>query len=96
VIDENKPESSEIKKAYDTIYTAVPGMEKHVEMEHEQIIIPEKAAVTIDGNFAEIRTPIKNLYVAGTDTDKRSMGVTRAAYSIIEMLGILNEDGNLH
>ena len=58
--------------------------------------VPEKAAVTIDGNFADIRTPIKNLYLAGTDTDSRSMGITRAAYSIVEMLGVLNEDGNLH
>ena len=96
VIDDNKPEEKEIKKAYDTIYKAIPGIERYIEMQHDQIIIPEKAAVTIDGNFAEIRTPIKNLYIAGTDTDKRSMGITRAAFSIIEMLGILNEDGNLH
>jgi len=96
VIDENKPENSEIKKAYEAIYYAIPRIEKHVEMQHEQVTIPEKAAVTIDGKFADIRTPIRNLYLAGTDTDRRSMGITRASYSIIEMLGILNEDGNLH
>ena len=96
VMDPEKENSSEIKKAYETIYNAVPGIEEHVEMKHEQIIIPEKAAVTIDGNFADIRTPIKNLYVAGTDTDRRSMGITRAAYSVIEMLRVLNADGNLH
>ncbi|MBW6470213.1 MAG: NAD(P)/FAD-dependent oxidoreductase [Methanosarcinaceae archaeon] len=96
VIDENKTVESEIKKAYDTIYRAHPLIEKHVEMEHNQITIPEKAAVTISGKFADVRSPIKNLYVAGTDADKRSMGVTRAAYSIIEMLGALNEDKNLH
>ncbi len=96
VIDPEKDDSSEIKKAYETIYNAVPGIGEHVEMKHEQIIIPEKAAVTIDGNFADIRTPIKNLYVAGTDTDRRSMGITRAAYSVIEMLRVLNIDGNLH
>jgi phytoene dehydrogenase-like protein len=65
-------------------------------MQHEQIMIPEKAAVTIHGKFADIRTPIQNLYIAGTDTDRRSMGITRAAYSIIELLKSLNEDGNLH
>ena len=65
-------------------------------MQHEQFIIPEKAAVTIAGKFADIRTPIRNLYIAGTDTDKRSMGITRASYSIIELLKILNEDGNFH
>jgi phytoene dehydrogenase-like protein len=96
VVDENRSEGSEIKKAYDAIYRALPSIERHVEMQHEQITIPEKAAVTISGKFADIRTPIKNLYIAGTDADNRSMGITRAAYSIIELLGALNEDGNLH
>ncbi|AKB12259.1 Phytoene dehydrogenase-related protein [Methanosarcina thermophila] len=96
VIDENESEEKELKKAYETIFRAHPDLEKHIEMQHEQIMIPEKAAVTINGKFADIRTPVKNLYIAGTDTDKRSMGITRASYSIIELLKILNEDGNLH
>ncbi|KKH50608.1 NAD(P)/FAD-dependent oxidoreductase [Methanosarcina sp. 1.H.A.2.2] len=96
VIDKEQTEEHELKKAYDTIFRALPNIEKYIDMQHEQIMIPEKAAVTIDGKFAEIRTPIKNLYIAGTDTDKRSMGITRASYSIIELLKILNEDGNLH
>lgn len=85
-----------VGKAYEAIYRAVPNAEDHVEMRHEQVTIPEKAAVTINGKFADIRTPIRNLYVAGTDTDRRSMGITRAAYSIIELLRTLNEDSNLH
>ncbi|AKB81088.1 hypothetical protein MSBR3_0510 [Methanosarcina barkeri 3] len=96
VVDENKNEEEEIKKAYDTIFRAHPNIEKYIDMQHEQITVPEKAAVTINGKFADIRTPVRNLYVAGTDTDKRSMGITRASYSIIELLKILNEDGNLH
>jgi phytoene dehydrogenase-like protein len=96
VIDKNKNEKQEIKKAYDTIFRAHPNLEKYIDMNHEQVMIPEKAAVTIDGKFTDIRTPVRNLYVAGTDTDKRSMGITRASYSIIELLKILNEDGNLH
>jgi phytoene dehydrogenase-like protein len=96
VIDEIKSEEQELKKAYETIFRAHPTIEKHIEMQHEQILIPEKAAVTIDGKFADIRTPVRNLYVAGTDADKRSMGITRASYSIIELLRLLNEDGNLH
>lgn len=96
VIDENKNEEQEIKKAYNTIFRAHPNVENNIEMRHEQVMVPEKAAVTINGKFADIRTPIRNLYVAGTDTDKRSMGITRASYSIIELLKILNEDGNLH
>ncbi len=85
-----------LKKAYNTIFRALPNIEKYIDVQHEQIMIPEKAAVTINGKFADIRTPVKNLYIAGTDTDKRSMGITRASYSIIELLKILNEDGNLH
>jgi phytoene dehydrogenase-like protein len=96
IIDENESEEREIKKAYDTISRAHPTIEKYIEMQHEQVMIPEKAAVTTDGKFADIRTPIRNLYIAGTDTDKRSMGITRASYSIIELLKTLNEDGNLH
>ncbi|WP_048155145.1 NAD(P)/FAD-dependent oxidoreductase [Methanosarcina sp. Kolksee] len=96
VIDENKSEEQEIKKAYDTIFRAHPEIEKYIDMQHEQTMIPEKAAVAINGKFANIRTPVQNLYVAGTDTDKRSMGITRASYSTIELLKILNEDGNLH
>jgi len=96
VIDENKSEEQETKKAYDTIFRANPNIEKYIDMQHKQIMIPEKAAVAINGKFAGIRTPVWNLYVVGTDTDKRSMGITRAAYSIIELLKILNEDGNLH
>ncbi|WP_319509149.1 NAD(P)/FAD-dependent oxidoreductase [uncultured Methanolobus sp.] len=96
IIDGDANEDMQIKKAYDTIYNAIPGIEDHIEMKHNQITIPEKAAVTIDGYFADVRTPISGLYVAGTDTDKRSMGITRAAYSIVELLKKMNEDGCLH
>lgn len=96
VIDSEQTEEHELKKAYDTIFRALPNIEKYIDMQHEQVMIPEKAAVTINGKFSDIRTPVKNLYIAGTDTDRRSMGITRAAYSIIELLKILNEDGNLH
>jgi phytoene dehydrogenase-like protein len=96
IMDEKAREKDEIKKAYETVFMAVPNVEDHVEMQHEQITTPEKAAITIEGNFAGIRTPIKNLYLAGTDTDTRSMGITRASYSVIELLRMLNEDSNLH
>ncbi|WP_406656320.1 NAD(P)/FAD-dependent oxidoreductase [Methanolobus sp. ZRKC2] len=96
IVNDGKDEASVISKAYETIYHAIPSVEDHVEMKHEQITVPEKAAVTIDGYFADVRTPVKNLYVAGTDTDKRSMGITRASYSVIELLKKMNEDGNLH
>ena len=96
VIDESKNEEHGDKRAYNTIFRAHPNLENNIEMQHEQVMVPEKAAVIMNGKIADIRTPIRNLYIAGTDTDKRSMGITRASYSIIELLKILNEDGNLH
>ncbi|RQD91034.1 NAD(P)/FAD-dependent oxidoreductase, partial [Methanosalsum natronophilum] len=96
IIDKNKDENEEIEKAYSTIFSAVPAVKNHIEMKHEQISVPEKGAVTINGTFADIRTPLENLYVAGTDADNRSMGITRAAYSVIELLKIAKEDGILN
>lgn len=96
ILKDDDNEDMQIKKAYDTIYKAIPGIEDHIEMTHNQITIPEKAAVTIDGYFADVRTPINGLYTAGTDTDRRSMGITRAAYSVVELLKKMNEDGCLH
>ncbi|WP_209615634.1 phytoene desaturase family protein [Methanolobus bombayensis] len=96
IINDNESEEVQVKKAYETIYKAIPGIEDHIEMTHNQITVPEKAAVTIDGYFSDVRTPIKGLYAAGTDTDKRSMGITRAAYSVVELLKKMNEDNCLH
>ncbi|MFA4956188.1 MAG: NAD(P)/FAD-dependent oxidoreductase [Candidatus Methanoperedens sp.] len=95
VIEEKKDLESEKKQAFELILKAVPGIEKNIEMTHYQVTIPEKAAVTINGFFAGIRSPVKNLYLAGTDTDKRSMGVTRAAYSALELLKAMKEDKKL-
>lgn len=86
---------SKIDDAYNQLFEIMPKIEKHVTMRHEQITVPEKAAITVRGEFADIRSPIENLYIAGTDTDRRSMGVTRAAYSVVEMLGKLHADGKL-
>lgn len=86
---------SEKKRAMDIIERAVPGIGKHIEMTHFQVTIPEKAAVTIKGYFAGQRSPIGNLYLVGTDTDKRSMGVTRAAYSVLELMKVMREENKL-
>ena len=86
---------NEKKRAMDIIERAVPGIEKHIEMTHFQVTIPEKAAVTINGYFAGQRSPVDNLYLVGTDTDNRSMGVTRAGYSVLELLKVMKEDKKL-
>lgn len=92
VIDEKNNIESEKKKALELILKAVPGIDNKIEMMHYQVTIPEKAAVTINGYFAGTRSPVRSLYLAGTDTDSRSMGVTRAAYSVLEMLKAMKED----
>ncbi|MDR2944395.1 MAG: NAD(P)/FAD-dependent oxidoreductase [Methanosarcinales archaeon] len=94
-IPQVKDVKTKVNDAYNQLFELMPGIEKHVAMRHEQITIPEKAAITVRGAFADIRSPIDNLYIAGTDTDKRSMGITRAAYSVMELLGILHADGRL-
>lgn len=95
IIDDKKNIESEKKRALDIIINAVPGIENKIVMTHYQVTIPEKAAVTINGYFAGQRSPIANLYLVGTDTDNRSMGVTRAGYSILELLKVMKEDKNL-
>lgn len=94
-IIDGKNIEQEKKKAFDLILGAVPGIENRIEMTHYQVMIPEKAAVTINGYFAGPRSPVPNLYLAGTDTDNRSMGITRAGYSVLELLKAMKEDKKL-
>lgn len=95
VIADKKSIESEKKRVLELILRAVPGIENRIEMTHYQITIPEKAAVTINGYFAGQRSPLPNLYLAGTDTDNRSMGITRAGYSVLELLKAMKEDKKL-
>ncbi|MBU4077001.1 MAG: NAD(P)/FAD-dependent oxidoreductase [Euryarchaeota archaeon] len=95
IIDDKKNIESEKKHALEIIIKAVPGIENKIEMMHYQVTIPEKAAVTINGFIAGQRSPIANLYLVGTDTDNRSMGVTRAGYTVLELLKVMKEDKKL-
>lgn len=95
IIDEKNSIESEKKRAFEIILNAIPGIENKIEMTHYQVTIPEKAAVTINGYIADQRSPISNLYLVGTDTDNRSMGVTRAGYSVLELLKVMKEDKKL-
>jgi len=83
------------RKAFQTIVDNIPDIEKHIDMIHYQELIPEKASWGINCGFGDIRTPINNLYCVGTDTTKRSAGVNRSAYSVMEFLKIIKADGNL-
>ncbi len=92
VIDDKRNIEGEKKKALEIILRAVPGIENKIDMTHYQVTIPEKAAVTINGYFSGVRSPLRDLYLVGTDTDNRSMGVTRAGYSVLELLKAMKED----
>ncbi|KCZ73183.1 Flavin containing amine oxidoreductase [Candidatus Methanoperedens nitroreducens] len=84
IVDPKKCHDSE-EKLLNTIYSLVPAIEKNIEMIHTQVMAPEKAAVSLN-YFPSIKTPVDGLYVVGTDTDMRSMGITRAGYSVLELL----------
>ena len=92
-INENNDIKYEKQIAYDSILHVYPNIDKFVDMVHYQITTPEKAAVSIDGFIADTETPIKNLYIVGTDADDRSMGVTRASYSVVKLITALQKVG---
>jgi phytoene dehydrogenase-like protein len=94
-IDENNSLESEKMEAYNTILRVYPGIDNHIDLIHHQITIPEKAAVAINGFIADTVTPVKNLYLVGTDADDRSMGITRAAYSVVKLIKVLRTEGVL-
>ena len=83
---------SERDRAWETIHRVFPDIEKYIEMVHYQVTTPEKAAVSIDGYIPDVRTPVPNLYLVGTDAAAESMGITRAAYSVIDLLKCMRED----
>ena len=85
----------ERSRALDTIYTALPGIEKNVEMEHFQVTVPEKATPAIDGFIPSPKSPVDGLYLVGTDTNSNSMGITRASYSVLDCIKFMREDGVL-
>ncbi|MCK4919063.1 MAG: NAD(P)/FAD-dependent oxidoreductase [Candidatus Pacebacteria bacterium] len=89
---EDKNIEKRIKELKNSIFKAIPTIENQIEFEHTQITIPEKAAVTIGVDFPSPKSPIKNLYLVGTDTDMRSMGITRASYSVIKALKFMKDD----
>lgn len=83
------------KKALNAIMDIKPDIEGDIDMIHYQELIPEKASWGLNSGFGDVLTPIKNLYCVGTDTEKRSAGVNRAAYSVLRCLEMMSADGNL-
>ncbi len=91
-IPDGEPSERHMERLLETIKKAIPGIENDIVMQHTQVTVPEKAAITIGAKFPGPKTPIKGLYLSGTDVDQRSMGITRAAYSVVEMLKKMKED----
>lgn len=63
-----------------------PDIKKHIEMAHYQVLVPEAAANAKNNFFSGVKLPINGLYAVGTDITRQSMGVTRAAYSVVSLL----------
>ena len=88
--------SEEARKiAKQTIFDNIPALENHMDMIHYQELVPEKATWSINAGFGDVETPLKSLYCVGSDSFKRSMGLTRAGYSILKMLDTIRNDGHL-
>ena len=96
VVVPEETSSEEMKrKARNTIFSNIPALEKHMDMIHYQELVPEKATWNMNAGFGDVKTPIGNMYCVGSDSFKRSMGLTRTSYSIIKMLDTIRADGNL-
>jgi all-trans-retinol 13,14-reductase len=86
IVPEDIPQKEMRNRALDTIFTTMPEIENCVDMMHHQELVPEKACWSINSGFSDVATPVKNLYCVGSSTVKRSMGLTRSAYSVLRMM----------
>ncbi len=75
------------------ITSHMEGIDHHITMKHWQTLVPEKAAWVINQEMPPSKSPIGGLYLVGTDTTNKSMGVTRASYSVLALRDALRSDG---
>ena len=93
IIPEGMSRDKAITKAKHTMFSNIPALENHMDMIHYQQLVPEKATWSINAGFGDVNTPVDNLYCVGSDSFKRSMGLTRASYSVLKMLDIMGVKG---
>jgi len=86
---------SEKSRLLSAITSHMEGIEEHITMQHWQALVPEKAAWVINQEMPSQKSPIDGLYLVGTDTTNKSMGVTRASYSVLALRDALRDDGVL-
>ena len=90
----NKDEMIEIMKG-NGLEKYHPGLLEHVEMEHVQMSYATRAALIpgqTDLDRPGPRTPIKGLYIVGTDTAGSGVGLQQAAQSADGVVHVLRED----
>ena len=92
IIIGSKTQKEQKQLLLNTIKKIFPHIEKDIIMQHVQVTVPEKASITVGAIFPGPKGPISGFYLAGTDTDKRSMGITRAAHSVLEMIDLMKKD----
>lgn len=80
------------KRALQAIEEVFPDLS--IDMVHYQVLQPDKAAWTTVP-FPSVKPPILDVYLVGTDTVKKSMGITRASYSVLELLTTLRGEKKL-
>lgn len=80
------------KKALHAIEEVFPDLS--IDMIHYQVLQPDKAAWTTVP-FPSVKTPLPDVYLVGTDTIKKSMGITRASYSVLQLLNTLRGEKKL-
>lgn len=95
VVPKDIPSAKARDIARHTLFDNIPTLEKNLNMIHYQELVPEKATWSIKAGFGDVVTPVKNLYCVGSDSFKRSMGLTRAGYSILKMLDTIKSDGHI-
>ena len=82
-----------IAEYIEVVEEVFPNIKKDVEMIHYHVLTPEQASNARGNFFSGVKLPVDGMYAVGTDVDRRSMGITRAAYSVVSLLERLEQDG---
>ncbi len=87
---------AEKARLLNAITSHMEGIDQHITMTHWQTLVPEKAAWVINQEMPPSKSPIEGLYLVGTDTTNKSMGVTRASYPVHAIRDALRADGSIN
>jgi len=96
--EEQKKDAKRLQREYLSIISGVfPDIENNIDMIHTQIQNTE--TIVVGQEFPSQRTPINGLYLVGKETKAlaagASVGVSKAAYTVLECLKFMKNDGVL-